>query len=557
MVRARDATLQLADGVRLVSRVWSPDGEGPWPVLVMRQPYGRAIASTVTYAHPSWYAGHGFLVVVQDVRGRGASEGDFGGFAQEAADGAATIRWARALPGSNGRVGTYGFSYQGLTQLLNAGDGAGDDDPALPDCLAPAMCGLDERLHWAGEGGAHWWALGLGWALQLAAEGCRRRGDAPGWREIRRSLQRGEFLEEGLALLDRHDPGGMGLAWLRRDPAGPEGWTVHPVAAALLRRPLLLIGGWHDPHLRGVLDLWQRARDAGGDPRLVIGAWSHLDWNGGLDHEQLAFFRRHLQDPLSPQRPTQEAAPGAHVAAPIHLQCAATATWHGLSPAAAASPAAVAATGWSLHSGGLAAIRCDEGELRPVVEAVDPAAGGTAGGGTVVIVHDPWRPVPGRGGHLGPDPGPVQRADLDRRGDVACFSTAPLQDPLWLLGTFRLRLRVSADQPSFDLCAALSEVSPDGGAVRQLSTGLARFGPAALAARDGLRTLTLQPVGTLLPAGRRLRLSLAAAAWPQIAVNPGDGSLPAGGSGSGHRVISLTLELEGAHLGLEPLIRAN
>jgi predicted acyl esterase len=149
----------------------------------------------------------------------------------------------------------------------------------------------------------------------------------------------------------------------------------------------------------------------------------------------------------------------------------------------------------------------------------------------------------------------VERADLDRRADVACFTTPPLKEPLWLLGTFRLVLRVHADQPSFDLCAALSEVSPDGGA-RQLSTGLARFGPAATAA-DALRRLTLQPLATLVAAGQRLRLSLAAAAWPQIAVNPGDGSLPAGGSGSRHRVITLTLELAGAHLGLEPLIRAN
>ncbi|WP_245552560.1 CocE/NonD family hydrolase [Cyanobium gracile] len=541
--------------MRLVARLWKPQGDGPWPVLLMRQPYGRGIASTVTYVHPSWYAGHGFLVVVQDVRGRGASEGDFGGFAQEAADGAATIRWARSLEGSNGRVGTYGFSYQGLTQLLNAGGEAGDVD-ALPDCLAPAMCGLDERLHWASEGGAHWWALGLGWALQLAAEGCRRRGDGAGWREIRRSLQHGDYTEEGLALLERHDPRGMGLGWLRRDPAGPESWTVHPVAPALLQRPLLLIGGWHDPHLRGVLDLWQRARNAGGDPELVIGAWSHLDWRGGLDRELLAFFRRHLQDPPPRRVPADPTAPQAAAPAPIRLQCAATATWHRLSQAAAASPSTVAAAGWSLHSCGLAAIRCDEGELRPLAAPGARPASGPAAGGTVVVVHDPWRPVPGRGGHLGPDPGPVERADLDRRGDVACFSTAPLEEALWLLGTFRLQLWVSADQPSFDLCAALSEVSADGGSVRQLSTGLARFGPPSAPA-DAPRTLTLQPLATLVAAGQRLRLSLAAAAWPQIAVNPGDGSLPAGGSGSRHRVISLTLELAGAHLGLEPLIRAN
>jgi len=73
----------------------------------------------------------------------------FSGFAQEAADGSATLAWLRQQPWCNGRIGSYGFSYQGLTQLLLA------DPTALPDALAPAMCGLDERLHWASSGGAH------------------------------------------------------------------------------------------------------------------------------------------------------------------------------------------------------------------------------------------------------------------------------------------------------------------------------------------------------------------------------------------------------------------
>ncbi|MFM2122638.1 MAG: hypothetical protein RLZZ589_1075, partial [Cyanobacteriota bacterium] len=125
----RDAWLELPDGVRLVSRLWTPAGEGPWPVLLMRQPYGRAIASTVTYAHPHWYASHGYAVVVQDVRGRGDSGGEFGGFAQEAEDGSRTLAWVRQQPWCNGRIGSYGFSYQGLTQLLLA------DPDQLPDAL--------------------------------------------------------------------------------------------------------------------------------------------------------------------------------------------------------------------------------------------------------------------------------------------------------------------------------------------------------------------------------------------------------------------------------------
>ena len=162
-VVCRDASLQLEDGTVLMARLWHPSSGGPWPALLMRQPYGRAIASTVTYAHPSWWAEHGFLVVVQDVRGMGDSSGQFRGFRQEATDGAATQQWVRALPECNGRLGCYGFSYQGLTQLLSSAESP------PPDCLAPAMAGLNECEHWSCEGGAQWWHLGLGWGLQLAA----------------------------------------------------------------------------------------------------------------------------------------------------------------------------------------------------------------------------------------------------------------------------------------------------------------------------------------------------------------------------------------------------
>ena len=509
------------DGVRLVSRLWYPEGDGPWPVLLMRQPYGRAIASTVTYAHPSWYATHGFLVVVQDVRGRGASEGEFRGFAQEAADGADTIRWARHLEGSNGQLGCYGFSYQGLTQLLS------DDPKAIPDCLAPAMAGLDEQSDWASEGGAHWWALGLGWGLQLAAQRCQRQGDGAGWQAIRASLTSGSFLHDGMDLLARHDPQGMAYRWLQQPAHDTGELGLHQPPAALLTRPMLLIGGWHDPHLRGILALWRRCRAAGGTPWLRIGAWTHLDWDGGIDRLQLAFFRHHLQ----------HQSPAAELQAPVLLQDPRSRQWQ-LPSNPAEQPS------WGLRSGGLAAIDTEEGELAP----------GQAGSGGVTVVHDPWRPVPGRGGHLGLDAGPCERSDLDRRGDVACFTSAPLATPLTLEGRPRLLLRVEADQPSFDLCAALSVLNRDGRGVHQLCTGVGRFQQEP--ANTGTLQLELQPLGAHLERGQRLRLSLAGSAWPQIAVNPGDGSLPHGPSGPRHRVISLGFDLAGSQLQLLPLLDA-
>ena len=516
----RDAGLTCRDGIELVSRIWQPAGPGPWPVLLMRQPYGRAIASTPVLPHPLWFAHQGFLVVVQDVRGQGDSQGEFRGFAQEAADTADSLRWVRRLPGSNGRVGMVGFSYQGLTQLLSDAE----DDDGLPDCLAPAMTGLDERRHWASSGGAHWWALGLGWGLQLAALQCRRRGDQQGWWRIRRSLETGLFLQEGAELLEQLDPAGMARRWLSQDPGQGEGWIRHEPPPALWQRPMLLIGGWYDPHLEGVLELWQRARQAGASPLLRIGAWTHLNWGDGIDAQLLQFFQQHLQSP----------ARAAAAEAPVLVQDPADGQWWSVPPGAAQPSAPAPGRRWCLH-----------GELlvhQPAAAAADSSRW---------LVHDPWRPGPGRGGHLGLDAGPCERGDLDQRRDVVCFTSAPLEQPLRLLARPRLRLRVAADQPGFDLCAALGRVAADGTA-HQLSTGVSRQrGDSCL--QPAWREVQLQPLLVHLRAGEQLRLSLAAAAWPQVAVNPGSGARPWGGSGPQHRVISLELHTSGAELGLDPL----
>ena len=116
-------SMQTRDGIRLDADVYLPSLIAPgqtFPVLLMRQPYGRSIASTVVYAHPSWYASQGYIVVIQDVRGRGISEGVFSLFESEIEDGYDAVMWAANLPHSNGLVGMYGFSYQGMTQLYAA-----------------------------------------------------------------------------------------------------------------------------------------------------------------------------------------------------------------------------------------------------------------------------------------------------------------------------------------------------------------------------------------------------------------------------------------------------
>jgi len=157
----RGVRCRLSDGVHLVSDHYYPAQPGPHPTLLMRQPYGRDIASTVVNAHPAWFARHGYYVVIQDVRGRGDSEGEFYPFRNESRDGAETIAWLRSRLESNGRIGMYGFSYQGATQLLAAAE-----QPEGLICISPGMTACDLYHGWFYRQGALRLASSLGWGLQ-------------------------------------------------------------------------------------------------------------------------------------------------------------------------------------------------------------------------------------------------------------------------------------------------------------------------------------------------------------------------------------------------------
>jgi len=161
----RQVKIPMRDRINLTADIYRPkDVDTPLPVLLMRLPYGRAIASTCTYAHPSWYASQGYIVVIQDVRGCGTAEGEFYPFRNEYADGFDTVEWcAKELEGSSGKVGMYGFSYQGVTQFQ-----AAVQQPQGLVTICPCMSTADLYHGWFYFGGAVCLDFNLNWALQLA-----------------------------------------------------------------------------------------------------------------------------------------------------------------------------------------------------------------------------------------------------------------------------------------------------------------------------------------------------------------------------------------------------
>ena len=269
----------MPDGVTLVSDHYYPPAPGPHPTLLMRQPYGRDIASTVVYAHPVWFAAHGYNVVIQDVRGRGDSEGEFYPFRNEGADGAETIRWLRTRSESNGSVGMYGFSYQGLTQLLAAAE-----QPEGLVCIAPAQTACDLYHGWFYRQGALRLASSLGWGLQMLKADARRlklRAASDGlekaWADLRSQPLvtpyglHPQLQHEGLPSYV-HD-------WFTHDLPGPY-WSALDVSESLKRItvPALHISGWFDTFLSGSVAGFLAMAEHADNQYLVAGPWVHIPW---------------------------------------------------------------------------------------------------------------------------------------------------------------------------------------------------------------------------------------------------------------------------------------
>ena len=525
------ASMQTRDGVRLDADIYRPDTDERLPVLLMRQPYGRAIASTVVYSHPSWYAARGYIVVIQDVRGRGTSTGKFDLFTHEIEDGLDTVNWVAQLPRSNGNVGMYGFSYQGMTQLY-----AAVHRPTALKTIAPAMVAYDLYSDWAYENGAFCLYTNLGWAIQLAAETARLKGDETAFTSLYaagHNLPLSDSLTANPKLLQELAPDSFYHQWLNHNDPEAEYWQKRSPKYLIqdVDLPMLHVGGWFDPYLRGTLNLYRGMANRSQDlQHLLVGPWGHLPWGRKLatvdygsaaqnpiDEIQIRWFDYFLKGKDT----------GLLQESPICLFEMGSNRWQKCDRVSTDHEQI-----YYLASNGLAGIREDSGILReyqsesasrsqssPKLLATNLTEYITEfDGNTDILVHDPWRPVPTLGGHAAFPGGSCDRSDLDCRSDILTYTSAPLTTGLHIRGSVIAEIHCTTDAPSFDLCAILSTVYPEGRVINFTQGYIRVDNPDS-----SLITISLQPTCMYISPANSLRLSISAACFPAYPVNSGTG----------------------------------
>lgn len=488
----RNIRVPMRDGARLSCDVYRPRGVRSCPVLVQRTPYGKSL--TRNDLDPLRAASEGYIVVMQDVRGRGASEGRFYPFRYEKDDGYDTIEWAAALPGSNGKVGMFGGSYMGATQWL-----AALAQPPHLTAIFPSKTAADFYDGWAYRSGVLQLLFVVSWLLSPLAIGSlerltlgRRRRQAILQQLLRLADDPAQvLLSLPLAALPCFQQRGLVPYyhdWLAHFRGGRywEAWSIerHHRQIAL---PACSLGAWYDIFLDGTLrNYLGMSRSAGSlqarrHQHLVVGPWNHVAPQTSLVGE-MNFGLRAAGPGLGAAGPVADIG-GLHLRwydhwlknrsngvdrePPVKLFVMGENLWRDERewPLARTQYTPV-----YLHSRGHANSQGGDGALSfiaPSDESPD------------TFLYDPRNPVPTRGGGLcctpvAPLGGPFDQSSIERRPDVLVYTSSPLEDPLEVTGPLKVVLWVSTSAPDTDFTAKLVDVHP-GGFAQNVADGIVRL----------------------------------------------------------------------------------
>ncbi len=522
--------VKMRDGVTLMADVYRPQEPGQYPVLLQRTPYNRSDPGTGVLL-----ASHGYVVVLQDTRGRYESEGDFYPFRDEARDGYDTIEWAAALLYSNGKVGMFGGSYVGATQML-----AATLRPPHLVAILPNVTGSEYYEGWTYQSGALMQWFTSSWASELAEDTARRAAVSRSrWSEWVDGLP-----VENFRLLDvppAADLAGYYRDWVEHERSD-DYWRAVKVSDHFggMSVKALHAGGWHDLFLKGTIENFLGLRDKAATPearagqRLLLGPWSHGDMSAQgqigdvvfgmgavVDFEALAleWFDFNLKD-----------EPNLFgTAAPIRLFVMGENLWR---DEAEFPLARTQYTKYFLHSQKAPNSSAGDGALSTEKPRKEPRA---------LFDYDPANPVPTIGGRLCcgkvTKPGPYDQRPNESRSDVLVFTTPALAKDLEITGYVRLELYAASSAVDTDFTALLADVDPSGYA-RFLTDGIVRGRYRASTERaeplEAGRTykfdIDLWATSNVFKAGHRVRLYVSSSNFPRFDRNLNTGEAILGGT---------------------------
>jgi len=486
VVPTRTVMVPMRDGVRLATDIYLPSPEAKnLPAILIQTPYGRG-----NYAN-EWGARArkwGYAVVVQDMRGRGDSEGTPLVFLDsgwgERRDGYDTVEWVARQDFCNGKVGTVGASAMGITQNMLA--------PAAPPHLVCQyiLVAASSLYHHAAYYGGEF-----------------RKCLAEGW------LEDNKFPEENLRLVRQH-------------PLYDKTWRLADSVreARRIRVPAVHYGGWFDIFSQGTIDgfLWRQehgGKGARGTQKLVIGPWLH-DGPGAvkIGDFELPENARSLPLDISAKRwfdfYLKGIANGADKIPPViyYVMGPFDKTGPGNEWRTAQKwPPPSRPTSFYLRSGGRLALEPPETKE-----------------GRAQYVFDPNNPVPTIGGaNMRIQGGPMDQRPIESRPDVLVFTSDVLDKPLEVTGRIFAELWIASDRRDTDFAVRLCDVYPDGRSILicdgiqrcALRKSLSRLVPLKPGRPTRIR-VDLWSTSIVFAPGHRIRILVSSSNYPRFDVNP-------------------------------------
>ena len=521
----------MPDGIRLTASLYLPrEANGPLPTVLVRLPYHR-LRYGEGYHAGLFFARHGYAVLVQDLRGTGDSEGELLPWRDVAEDGVATLDWIVRQPWSTGKVGTFGCSALGETQLVLAKKNHPAHAAMIPSGAGGAVGSAAGRYSFGGlfEGGVFQLASGFGWFVSSAT----KNPSAPAARPFLLDQLLRELPVSGLVARVRPAPNGY--SDFLSTPLGDSRWDGWGYLSDADRSdvPALVINTWGDQTVGDALALAEARRHQGAWQKVVIAPGKHChhqEWGEGTgrfgdlvltganrpwEEWYLKWFDHQLRgrgDGLA------ELAPYTFFIL-VENRWMSADTW---------PPATARVQKWHLGSDGRANSRGGNGRL---------TRESASGAEFDEYPSDPSDPVPSRGGPVccTGDPnertGPTDQADVEARDDVLVYTSAPLAQDLRIAGPLKASLNFSSSATDTDLVLRLVHVWPDGRA-----TGI-QEGALRLRYRDSFTVpkllapgevvtvnVDMRSIAYMVPKGHRLRLHITSSSFPRLERNLNTGA---------------------------------